>query len=52
MAAKWEYFVETLTPHNLTTEHLNMRAADGWELVSTAATGPGASGFFWLVWRR
>lgn len=41
MATKWEHFVEALTPNNLTTQHLNMRAADGWELVSTAATGPG-----------
>jgi hypothetical protein len=52
MAAKWEYFVEYLHVRNLSTEHLNMRADEGWELVSTGVDSTGDNPYFYLFWRR
>ena len=51
MAAKWDYFVETLAARELRTEHLNMRAAEGWELVSTNVSAAGTV-IYKLFWRR
>jgi hypothetical protein len=51
MTANWEYLFENLGYRDLTTEHLNTRAAEGWELVSTAVAGHGGDRYL-LFWRR
>jgi hypothetical protein len=52
MSAKWEYFFESLSERKLSTEHLNMRAAEGWELLSTDATDATGTTYYALFWRR
>jgi hypothetical protein len=52
MTTKWEYFLDKVLADELRTEHLNSRAAEGWELVSTSVD-PGVDvPVIYLFWRR
>jgi hypothetical protein len=54
MATKWEYFCEQRLAKGYDTEltdHMNSRAAEGWELVAPQYV-TGAHPRVWLFWRR
>jgi hypothetical protein len=62
MTAKWEYFYELFDQRQsdfdkLFNNHLNRRAAEGWELVSAPIMSYSDSKVAWhtqarLIWRR
>jgi Domain of unknown function (DUF4177) len=58
MSAKWEYFFEAtqaVHPTNFSerfNQHLNARAAEGWELVSVEYNTTGGNSYAALIWRR
>jgi hypothetical protein len=52
MATRYEYLCEERPGHDTEiTDHMNRRAAEGWELIS-AQFEPARHPRVWLVWRR
>jgi hypothetical protein len=54
MATKWEYFCEQRPAQGYDTDltdHMNNRAAEGWELVSAQVTLDRPP-HVWLFWKR
>jgi len=53
MAARPEYFCEERPGYDTEiTDHLNSRAAEGWELVTAQVVVGDRPPHFWLIWRR
>jgi hypothetical protein len=53
MATKYEYLCEERPGHDTDiTDHLNNRAAQGWELVAAQIAPDHPLPHAWLVWRR
>ena len=53
MATKYEYLCEERSRHDTDiTDHLNNRAAEGWELVAAQIAPDHPLPHAWLVWRR
>ena len=53
MATKYEYLCEQRPGHDTEiTDHMNSRAAEGWELVAAQFTPDHPLPHAWLVWRR
>ena len=51
--AKYEYLCEERPGHDAQiTDHMNGRAAEGWELVVAQCTPDHPLPHVWLVWRR
>jgi len=53
MATKYEYLCEEMPGHDTEiTNHMNSRAAEGWELVAAQFMPDRPLPHAWLVWRR
>ena len=52
-ATKYEYLCEERPGHDSEiTDHMNSRAAEGWELLVAQCTPDHPLPHAWLVWRR
>jgi len=53
MATKYEYLCEETPGHDTAiTDHMNGRAAEGWELLVAQVVPGRPLPHTWLVWRR